>query len=910
MTPPVTSKPLSFRSCNLKPRPAQLFSHSWMYSLPNGSTEWLFPLTVAFTISLAPWDPIFITTKNGVPDNFPPRNVKRAAVITVCTCLYHEVKEEMLKAADSLVSLTQRGPGDTYTVRAIIVVDDAFRTAPGTKVRYLGPYGVSFLKVIETKFGQLACEKLYRSRRTTVYGMVMSAEIHAIGFVDCKAKPLQLTIMFKDTQVVRNRKRTSQLLYLQHVRYTATKDRERWKANGQDDANATFGEHVVVTTDGDTQYGWQQIRYLVHALESDPLIGGVCGRIEPDSSGMMSAARWWQEFEYAAGHWFTKAAQAITGSVACLPGAFSAYRLTALESVLPKYSTRHTTPSEFLMKEMGEDRWMCALLILEGWQLSYTSLARVKTCVPQSFEELFNQRRRWLPSSMVNTLLLLSSFKTLFPTGNGSPIYMGLTAVGLLGSMLSPAMILLMTLGALWGIVRIPFALSFLITFAGPMALWLQSHYFGFTGRGAWAFRKPAHLTTRGGASQAKEMERRRNRAQARLLFVLSVVHGGFMVFIMISVVVSIVRDVTGLAAIYFLTLISTFLIAALAHLKDALYVLPKGFVFLFGLPAAYFYLPVFAVQNLHVTSWGTRDESALPEMYLPGGGNHARLGHWSLVSITRDDKFDGRDLPEAVWLLSNAPSIFIRDENGKSRITLSMWGATSDVGAGASPTDSSRSRVSIGAATAADSSSTSNRGDGSGTEHLAQGVGVGNGTMDSTSLSAGSGGSSGEPSRAAVAFDCTKGIEEAFNLIQDTLAYVANSQVLKRGLSDLGAADEELAQIRALTAQDTAILHLNTVRIMMGALSQVLGASFTSSVMSSLVGSLSEIAGTLKRVMDGETHKLKSKSVRGASSKSPPELRRGSLQVRGRATAQANHNVGEVCNASRKCDSVRHACA
>ena len=112
---------------------------------------------------------------------------------------------------------------------------------------------------------------------------------------------------------------------------------------------------------------------------------------------MMSAARWWQEFEYAAGHWFTKAAQAITGSVACLPGAFSAYRLTALESVLPKYSTRHTTPSEFLMKEMGEDRWMCALLILEGWQLSYTSLARVKTCVPQSFEELFNQRRRWLP---------------------------------------------------------------------------------------------------------------------------------------------------------------------------------------------------------------------------------------------------------------------------------------------------------------------------------------------------------------------------------------------------------------------------------------------------------------------------------------------------------------------------------
>ena len=181
-------------------------------------------------------------------------------MLCFCTCLYHEVKEEMLKAADSLVSLTQRGPGDTYTVRAIIVVDDAFRTAPGTKVRYLGPYGVSFLKVIETKFGQLACEKLYRSRRTTVYGMVMSAEIHAIGFVDSKAQPLHLTIMFKDTKVIRNRKRTSQLLYLQHVRYTATKDREQWKQTSNKDDNATVGEHVVVTTDGDTQYGWQQVR--------------------------------------------------------------------------------------------------------------------------------------------------------------------------------------------------------------------------------------------------------------------------------------------------------------------------------------------------------------------------------------------------------------------------------------------------------------------------------------------------------------------------------------------------------------------------------------------------------------------------------------------------------------------------
>lgn len=56
-------------------------------------------------------------------------------------------------------------------------------------------------------------------------------------------------------------------------------------------------------------------------------------------------------------------AEHVLGSVLCAPGCFSVYRCRALADVLPKYAKRVESAFDFLTKDMGEDRWLCTLMV-------------------------------------------------------------------------------------------------------------------------------------------------------------------------------------------------------------------------------------------------------------------------------------------------------------------------------------------------------------------------------------------------------------------------------------------------------------------------------------------------------------------------------------------------------------------
>lgn len=59
----------------------------------------------------------------------------------------------------------------------------------------------------------------------------------------------------------------------------------------------------------------------------------------------------------------------------------------------------------------GEDRWLCTLMVQSGWRLEYSAAAEDSTYCPDSFDEFFKQRRRWIPSTLANLLLLISEWK-------------------------------------------------------------------------------------------------------------------------------------------------------------------------------------------------------------------------------------------------------------------------------------------------------------------------------------------------------------------------------------------------------------------------------------------------------------------------------------------------------------------
>ena len=51
---------------------------------------------------------------------------------------------------------------------------------------------------------------------------------------------------------------------------------------------------------------------------------------------------------------YVQVANHVLGSVLCSPGCFSVYRAAALRDVLPIYSSKVDSPSDFLTKDMGE----------------------------------------------------------------------------------------------------------------------------------------------------------------------------------------------------------------------------------------------------------------------------------------------------------------------------------------------------------------------------------------------------------------------------------------------------------------------------------------------------------------------------------------------------------------------------
>ena len=64
-----------------------------------------------------------------------------------------------------------------------------------------------------------------------------------------------------------------------------------------------------------------------------------------------------------------------------------------------------------LLDFLGEDRWLCTLMLQQGWRVEYSAASDALTYAPEGFMEFFNQRRRWGPSTMANIMDLLMDWK-------------------------------------------------------------------------------------------------------------------------------------------------------------------------------------------------------------------------------------------------------------------------------------------------------------------------------------------------------------------------------------------------------------------------------------------------------------------------------------------------------------------
>ena len=188
-------------------------------------------------------------------------------------------------------------------------------------------------------------------------------------------------------------------------------------------------ELYCVCLDAGTRPGEDSIVKLINELDSDPNIAGVCGEIEVDKNlnpknifyNWTIAA---QNFEYKLGNLLDKACESSLGFISVLPGAFSAYRWSALSPPVLRSSSsmrpivpyfRSVTHGGAMSPFFGnmylaEDRVLCLELVCSPYGanvLSYVAGAPAVTDVPDNTAALTKQRRRWLNGSFFAQLFAI-----------------------------------------------------------------------------------------------------------------------------------------------------------------------------------------------------------------------------------------------------------------------------------------------------------------------------------------------------------------------------------------------------------------------------------------------------------------------------------------------------------------------
>ncbi|XP_038128265.1 chitin synthase 1 isoform X2 [Cyprinodon tularosa] len=525
----------------------------------------------------------------------------QSVVIYLCATMWHETYDEMLKILTSMFRLDRyRGDPkedhkDSFDFECHIFVDDAFMTEKETGKRLVNEYVNDLTHVV-----------------TEVYRVFTNKEPDDVSIIDTPyggrlmfvlPEGNMLYVHLKDKSLIRNKKRWSQIMYMYYLlgwkgyitknpqkmpRMDAAReslismDGEIFLLPQYDNDNKrrfiSDDNTYILALDGDTDFHPKAVVLLVDRLRMYYNVGAACGRIHPTGMGPMV---WYQKFEYAVGHWLQKTAEHVFGSVLCSPGCFSLFRGSALmdDHILKKYTTTSTRGAEYVQYDQGEDRWLCTLLLQQGWRVEYNAASDAYTNSPQEFKEFYNQRRRWGPSTLANTLdLLHSGSETVKKNQSISRLYIFYQMFTVGSSILGPASVTLMVAGAFQFIFKIDGAISIIISCIPPTLYIIIC------------------FTTKANT-------------QITIAALMSVLYAFLMTASLFSIIGDMVVQKTFLTptGVFLISMTIMYLITAILHPEEFGLII-YGLMYFICIPSGYLLLTIYGLVNMNNVSWGTRE--------------------------------------------------------------------------------------------------------------------------------------------------------------------------------------------------------------------------------------------------------------------------------------------------------------
>ncbi|KAF2193313.1 glycosyltransferase family 2 protein [Zopfia rhizophila CBS 207.26] len=181
--------------------------------------------------------------------------------------------------------------------------------------------------------------------------------------------------------------------------------------------NPTFYEFLL-QIDADTVVAPDSATRFVAAFLHDTRLIGICGETSL-TNAKSSFITMMQVYEYYISHNLTKAFESLFGSVTCLPGCFSMYRIRAAETGKPLFVSKEVVEAYSEIRvdtlhmknllHLGEDRYLTTLLLKfhSKYKTKYLYRAHAWTVAPDSWKVFMSQRRRWINSTVHNLIELI-----------------------------------------------------------------------------------------------------------------------------------------------------------------------------------------------------------------------------------------------------------------------------------------------------------------------------------------------------------------------------------------------------------------------------------------------------------------------------------------------------------------------